>query len=70
MAQPVSAVSPASEIVRDEIIALFAGSRDPMRSPADVFVGMDLLEIAQDIQKRTTPDDDLDLQRISAAVPV
>jgi hypothetical protein len=67
--QPVSAVAPISEIVREEVIALLADLQEPMRARDDVRLGMDLVEIAQE-QEGEEPEDDIELLRISPAVPV
>ena len=67
--QPVSAVAPISQIVREEVIALLADFQEPMRARDDVRLGMDLVEIAQE-QEGEEPEDDIELLRISPAVPV
>ena len=46
--QPVSAVAPVSDIVRDEIIALLAPPQNPLPSGDDARLSMDLVEIAQE----------------------
>ena len=65
VAQILSPVAPVSEIVRDEVMALLADTRDTSPAIGDVRLGMDLVEIAQE---RNALDDDIDILRISAAV--
>jgi hypothetical protein len=67
--QPVSAVAPISDIVREEVIALLADLQEPVRARDDVRLGMDLVEIAQE-REEEEPEDDIELLRISPAVPV
>jgi hypothetical protein len=68
MAQPISAVEPVSDIVRQEVIALFAESRDRVSMGDDVRLGMDLVEISQEVLREL--EDEAALVRISPAVPV
>jgi len=46
--QPISAVAPISDIVREEIIALLAPPQNPVPSGDDARLSMDLVEIAQE----------------------
>jgi hypothetical protein len=67
MSHTVSAVSPVSDIARDEVFALFA---DPLgASPAgnEDRLSMDILEIAQE---QPDEEDETVVFRISASVPV
>ena len=52
--QPISAVAPVSDIVRQEIIELLAPLQNPLPSGDDARLSMDPVEIAQE----TRPQDD------------
>jgi hypothetical protein len=67
MAQPLSAVTPVSEIVREEVVALLGERRDGVSSGDDVRLGMDLVEIGQEELRM---EDEAAIVRISSAVPV
>jgi hypothetical protein len=66
VAQIVSPVSSVSEIVREEIIALLADTRDTSPGGGDVRLGMDPIEIGQE----RVVSDEIDILRISPAIPL
>jgi hypothetical protein len=66
---PVTAVSPVSDLVRDEIIALLAEPAGSTQPVADARLNLDPLEIAQE-QAEDAEEDEVALLRISPVVPL